>query len=116
MTEESKKIADFILSRFKNGYESKDDIHLAIDEKYNYDVAPFYVLEKLKDEGLIKDLGETYYMLSKDVEKAMMHGYNKQKRRQERLNLIKEYKEYITIVCTIISIISMVIAIVANLM
>lgn len=69
MTEENKKIADYILSLFKNGYESKDDIHLAIDEKYNYDVVPFYVLEKLKDEGLIKDLGEAYYMISKDGEK-----------------------------------------------
>lgn len=49
-------------------------------------------------------------------ENAAKKGYNKQKRRQERLTLLKEYKEYINIICTIITIASMCITIIISLM
>ena len=116
MNDKQNEIADFLLGQFEDGCASKDDLHYKMQERYNYDVVPFYVLERLKDEGLVKDLGEAYYMLSKLGEKAARNGYNKQRKRQDRLDYVKEYKEYINIICTGITIISMVIAIVANLM
>lgn len=42
MTEENKKIADFILSLFaSDGSASQDDVHTAISERYDYGTGGF---------------------------------------------------------------------------
>lgn len=69
-----------------------------------------------KTRDLFMSGGEAYYKLTPQGENAAKKGYNKQKRRQERLTLLKEYKEYINIICTIITIASMCITIIISLM
>lgn len=95
MTKKQIEIADFILSQFLEGSPNKDDVHSAINDTYGYDIEPYDVLQSLQDEGLVYEWGEAYYKLTPQGENAAKKGYNKQKRRQERLTLLKEYKEYI---------------------
>ena len=116
MTKKQIEIADFILSQFLEGSPNKDDVHSAINDTYGYDIDPYDVLQSLQDEGLVYEWGEAYYKLTPQGENAAKKGYNKQKRRQERLTLLKEYKEYINIICTIITIASMCITIIISLM
>ena len=83
MTEDNKKIADFILALFaSDGSASQDDVHTAINERYDYGTAPFSVLQTLKDEGLLYDWGEAYYKLTDKGMKAAKNGYAKYKRQQ----------------------------------
>ena len=116
MTKKQIEIADFILSQFLEGSPNKDDVHSAINDTYGYDIEPYDVLQSLQDEGLVYEWGEAYYKLTPQGENAAKKGYNKQKRSQERLKLLKEYKEYINIICTIITIASMCITIIISLM
>lgn len=83
MTEDNKKIADFILSLFaSDGSASQDDVHTAINDRYDYDTVPFSVLQSLKDEGLLYDWGEAYYKLTEKGVKVAKSGYAKYKRQQ----------------------------------
>ena len=116
MTKKQTIIADFILSKFLNGSPTKDEVHSAMIEKYGYGIEAYDVLQSLQDEGLVYEWSEAYYKLTPQGEKAAKKGFNKQKKRQERLNLLKEYKEYINIICTIITIVSMCVTIAISLM
>lgn len=84
MIVDNKKIADFILSLFaSDGSASQDDVHTAINERYDYDTAPFSVLLTLKDEGLLYDWGEAYYKLTGKGMSAAKRGYGRYKSQQK---------------------------------
>lgn len=70
------KIIDYILGLFTKNEMSKDDIHWAINEKFDYDNEPLLILNRLISEGLILEMGEAYYSLTSEGRKAK-NGYGK---------------------------------------
>ena len=70
------KIIDYVLGLFTKNEMSKDDIHWAINEKFDYDNEPLLILNRLISEGLILEMGEAYYCLTSEGRKAK-NGYGK---------------------------------------
>ena len=66
MTEKENEIANFILGLFSSTSIPQDEVYQALNEKYGftYDPDPRIVVEILKNHGIIRTLGETYFMLT----------------------------------------------------
>lgn len=66
MTEKENEIANFILGLFSSTSIPQDEVYQALNEKYGftYEPDPRIVVEILKNHGIIRTLGETYFMLT----------------------------------------------------
>lgn len=91
------EVIDFILGLFTDNEMPKDDIHYAIEEKFNYNSKPILILKRLINEGLITEMGEAYYSLSVEGRKAQK-GYDKYIKRQKFWQYIDKANKVSTLV------------------
>lgn len=91
------KIIDYVLGLFTKNEMSKDDIHWAINEKFDYDNEPLLILNRLISEGLILEMGEAYYCLTSEGRKAK-NGYGKYVRNRKFWQYIDKTNKVSTLV------------------
>ena len=91
------KIIDYVLGLFTKNEMSKDDIHWAINEKFDYDNEPLLILNRLISEGLILEMGEAYYCLTSEGRKAK-NGYGKYVRNRKFWQYIDKANKVSTLV------------------
>ena len=105
-SKEQTEQADFILKTLhdKGGSMEYSDMAHLLNDRYNYDDAPFHLLKQLSDiDGLVIRNGN-HLMLTQEGRKAAKRGTKAHLAMQDFLDRIKENKDIVSVVASICTI------------